>query len=92
MRHNLQKLCMLWQKITLFLCKKMEEGVCMAFGFRKSLRLGKHGRVNVSKSGVGFSWGVPGLRFTKTARGQNRVTVSIPGTGLRWTKTAGKKR
>lgn len=64
----------------------------MGFSFRKSLRLGKHGRVNVSKSGVGFSWGIPGLRFTKTAKGQDRVTFSIPGTGLRWTKTSGKKK
>lgn len=55
----------------------------MAFSFRKSLRLGKHGRVNVSKSGIGFSWGVPGLRFTRTAKGQDRVTLSILGTGLR---------
>lgn len=69
-----------------------QKGKIMGFSFRKSLRLGKHGRVNVSKSGIGFSWGIPGLRFTRTAKGQDRVTMSIPGTGLRWTKTGKKKR
>ena len=64
----------------------------MGFSFRKSLRVGKGGRVNISKSGIGFSWGIPGLRFTRTAKGQNRVTASIPGTGLKWTKTSSKKK
>ena len=29
----------------------------MGFRFRKSIPIGKHFRINLSKSGVGYSWG-----------------------------------
>lgn len=54
----------------------------MGFRFRKSINLGGGFRVNLSKSGVGYSWGTKGLRVTKTAKGKGRVTASIPGTGI----------
>ena len=54
----------------------------MGFRFRKSIPIGKHFRINLSKSGVGYSWGVKGARFTKTANGKNRTTLSVPGTGI----------
>ena len=54
----------------------------MGFRYRKSIRLGGGFRINISGSGVGYSWGVPGYRITKTANGKIRQTASIPGTGL----------
>ena len=39
----------------------------MGFSFRKSVNLGNGFRLNFSKSGVGYSWGMKGLRFTKRA-------------------------
>ena len=56
----------------------------MGITFRKSINLGGGFRINLSKSGVGYSWGVPGYRITKTATGKVKTTLSIPGTGLRY--------
>ncbi len=61
----------------------------MGFRFRKSFGLGKGFRVNASKSGVGFSWGIPGFRITQTAKGQKRATISIPGTGISYVTPIG---
>lgn len=54
----------------------------MGFRFRKSINLGGGFRITLSKSGIGYSWGVKGYRITKTARGAIRRTASIPGTGI----------
>ena len=54
----------------------------MGFRYRKSIRLGGGFRINISGSGIGYSWGVPGYRITKTANGKIRQTASIPGTGI----------
>ena len=54
----------------------------MGFRYRKSINLGGGFRVNISKSGIGYSWGVKGYRITKTADGRVRQTASIPGTGI----------
>ena len=54
----------------------------MGVRFRKSLKLGKHFRINVSKSGIGFSYGIKGFRHTKLANGRSRNTFSIPNTGI----------
>ncbi|HBM3505139.1 TPA: DUF4236 domain-containing protein, partial [Listeria monocytogenes] len=54
----------------------------MGIRLRKSINLGGGFRVNVSKSGVGYSWGVKGARITKKANGNTRTTFSIPGTGI----------
>ena len=54
----------------------------MGFRFRKSINLGGGFKVNLSKSGIGYSWGTKGVRFSKTANGRNRTTLSIPGTGI----------
>lgn len=58
----------------------------MGIRFRKSFNLGGGFRVNISKSGIGYSWGVKGLRITKKANGGIRTTTSIPGTGLSYVK------
>lgn len=54
----------------------------MGFRFRKSMKLPGGYRVNVSNSGVGYSWGTKGYRVTKTAKGTTRETITIPGTGI----------
>jgi len=65
----------------------------MGFRYRKSINLGGGFRINLSKSGVGYSWGGKGFRVTKTATGRTRTTTSIPGTGLSWVEeNDGKKK
>lgn len=64
----------------------------MGVRFRKSINLGGGFRVNVSKSGIGYSWGTKGYRYTKTARGSSRRTYSIPGTGLSYVSESGKRK
>ena len=63
----------------------------MGLRYRKSMKLPGGFRVNLSKSGVGYSWGVKGYRVTKTAKGTTRTTTSIPGTGLSHVKESGGK-
>nr|WP_317357310.1 DUF4236 domain-containing protein [uncultured Tyzzerella sp.] len=58
----------------------------MGFRFNKSIRIGKNFRINLSKSGVGYSYGVKGYRVTKTAKGNIRHTASIPATGISYVK------
>ncbi|PIR48042.1 hypothetical protein COV06_01430 [Candidatus Uhrbacteria bacterium CG10_big_fil_rev_8_21_14_0_10_50_16] len=53
----------------------------MAYGFRKSIRLGKGVKLNLSKSGLGVSAGVKGLRVGMNSKG-SYVHGSIPGTGI----------
>ncbi len=54
----------------------------MGLRYRKSINLGGGFRINLSKSGVGYSWGTKGFRYTKTASGRTRKTYTIPGTGI----------
>ncbi len=64
----------------------------MGFRFRKSIGLGRGARVNLSKSGVGFSLGTKGVRYTMGPSGR-RWTFSIPGTGLSYqTRPKGGRR
>ncbi len=53
----------------------------MGFSYRKSANLGPF-RVNLSKSGVGYSVGRPGFRTGVSARGKRYSTFSLPGTGV----------
>lgn len=57
--------------------------------FRKSINLGGGTKLNLSKSGVGLSTGVKGFRVSKNTSGRSRVTASLPGTGLSYTKEYG---
>lgn len=59
----------------------------MRRSYRKSINLGRGFKINISQSGVGYSWGVPGYRITYTADGKIRKTYSVPGTGIRHTET-----
>jgi hypothetical protein len=58
----------------------------MSLRFRRTVGLGKLARLNVSKSGLSLSLGVPGLRFNVPVVGTRRrkpnATLGIPGTGL----------
>ena len=64
----------------------------MGFRYRKSINLGGGFRINISKSGIGYSWGVKGYRITKTAKGTTRRTSSIPGTGLSFVEETSNKK
>lgn len=50
--------------------------------YRKSIKLSKHVRLNLSGSGIGVSVGGKGWRVSKMANGRTRTTLSIPGTGI----------
>lgn len=54
----------------------------MGFRMRKSINIAPGVRLNVSRSGVGYSVGGKGVRVTKHANGRVSRTLSIPGTGL----------
>jgi hypothetical protein len=66
--------------------------VYMGLRYRKSFHLGGGVRINLSKSGVGYSWGGKGFRVSKTAKGTTRRTASIPGTGISYVKETGKRK
>ena len=57
----------------------------MGIRFRKSIQFGPL-RINLSKSGIGWSVGGKGARFTKKAGGGYRTTVGVPGTGVSYVK------
>ena len=54
----------------------------MGFRFRKIFNIGKGFHINLSKHGLGYSWGTKFFRIGKTAKGKVRKTVTLPGTGL----------
>lgn len=63
----------------------------MAWRFRKSINCGLGFRINISKSGIGYSWGAPGYRVTHKADGGIRKTYSIPGTGISYVEESSKR-
>ena len=63
----------------------------MGVRFRKSIKLGGGFRINISKSGIGYSWGGKGFRVTQKAKGGIRSTVTIPGTGVSFSEEFGGK-
>ena len=58
--------------------------------FRKSINIGPL-RINFSKSGIGFSLGVKGFRISRSAKGKNTATVSLPGTGVSYVQNLDKE-
>jgi len=59
----------------------------MGFGFRKSINIiGSFLRLTFTKSGMGLSAGVKGLRVGVGPTGK-RLNASLPGTGLYYRKT-----
>ncbi len=63
----------------------------MGFRFRKSKNFGPF-RINISKSGIGWSVGGKGFRYTKRADGKTQTTTSIPGTGLSYVNVNSKRK
>jgi hypothetical protein len=55
----------------------------MGWFFRKSINFGPL-RINVSKSGVGYSVGGKDLRVGVDAKGHRYEEVTVPGTGLHY--------
>lgn len=58
----------------------------MGFRVRRSIRLGKGLRVNLSKSGASLSIGRPGATVNFGPKGK-RTTVGLPGSGLSYSTT-----
>ena len=63
----------------------------MGLRYRKSFGSGPV-RINVSKSGVGWSVGTKGARITKKTNGGYRTTASIPGAGISYVKDSDRKK
>jgi hypothetical protein len=59
----------------------------MGLYYRKSVSFGPF-RVNLSKSGVGYSVGGPGFRTGTSARGRRYTTFNLPGTGIGYRTSA----
>jgi hypothetical protein len=59
------------------------ETMSMGWSYRKSSNLGPF-RINISKSGVGYSIGGRGFRTGISSSGRRYTSYSIPGTGLRY--------
>ena len=53
----------------------------MGWNWRQSINLGPV-RLNLSKSGLGCSFGMKGFRIGKDSKGRTYTASSIPGTGL----------
>lgn len=58
----------------------------MGFRLYKSVKLGKGVRLNLSKTGVGVSAGVPGARYSVHSSGRTVRTIGAPGTGVYYRK------
>lgn len=59
----------------------------MPWSFRKSITLGPF-RINFSKSGISYSFGMFGFRTGVNSKGRKYNSYSIPGTGVRYHKSA----
>lgn len=62
----------------------------MGWSYRKSINAGPF-RVNVSRSGVGYSVGGRGFRVGVNGQGRRYTSVSIPGTGVYFRKSHGRQ-
>jgi hypothetical protein len=61
----------------------------MGFRFRKTIKILPGVRVNLSKSGVTTSLGVPGATINVGSKSGPRATVGLPGTGLSYRQQLG---
>ncbi len=59
----------------------------MGFRMRKSFRVAKGVRINVSKSGIGTSVGAKGVRYSAHSSGRRTSTIGIPGSGVAYVST-----
>jgi Protein of unknown function (DUF4236) len=63
----------------------------MGWSYRKSVDLGPF-RVNLSKSGIGYSVGAKDFRVGVNAKGRRYESVTVPGTGISYRSSKGKAR
>jgi len=66
----------------------------MGLRFRRSMKILPGIRLNIGKSSVGISAGIPGARVSLNSRGRVTGSAGIPGSGLYWveSKSIKKKR
>src|SRR5262245_24219964 len=57
----------------------------MGFRFRRLFRKEPF-HLTLSKSGIGWSVGFPGVRYGIGGNGRRYISIGIPGTGLYWFK------
>lgn len=57
----------------------------MGWFFRKGINFGPM-RINLSKSGLGASFGLPGFRVGRSPNGRRYVLFGFYSTGLYWIK------
>ena len=62
----------------------------MGWYYRKSVGVGPF-RLNISKSGIGYSIGGMGFRTGVSSRGRSYKSLSIPGTGMRYYSSSSKQ-
>lgn len=58
----------------------------MAWRWYKRLRLFGGLNANLSRNGVGWSWGLGTIRYGVSGSGRRWVSIGIPGTGVRYLK------
>jgi hypothetical protein len=51
----------------------------MSWGYRRSRRLGRGARLNISKRGLGVSMGPRGAKLSANTRGQRSLSLSLLG-------------
>ena len=64
----------------------------MGWRFRKSVKIAPGVRVNFGKKSTSVSFGSKGFRTTYSSSGRKTTSVGIPGTGISYSKTTGKKK
>lgn len=62
----------------------------MGWRFKKPINFGGGFRLNLSKRGVGMSWGFPMFRTGISSDGRRYIWITVPRTGLSWVKYFGK--
>lgn len=67
-------------------------GSIKGWSFRKRIKIAPGVNLNIGKKGVGISVGVKGARVSVNTSGRKQTTLSLPGTGLRYTKVSGNKK
>ncbi len=64
----------------------------MGIRFSKSIKIGKFLRLNLSKSGIGFSVGTKGYRIGISPKKIVRQTITLPKTGISYVKEFSLKK
>lgn len=64
----------------------------MGIRFRKSFKIAPGVRVNLGKKSAGISLGTKGARVSFNTKGRRTTTVGIPGTGISYSTSSGRKK